>query len=84
SKTYLEVYLDGQKKTHGIIQAGTRERWEANEYIQIKVGNAGGMKAIINGREHVFGLPGQVANKVITWKKDAVDPNLYHIVVKDW
>ncbi len=84
SKTYLEVYLDGQKKTHGIIQAGTRERWEANEYIQIKVGNAGGMKAIINGKEHVFGLPGQVANKVITWKKDPADPNLYHIVVKDW
>lgn len=84
SKTYLEVYLDGQQKARGIIQAGTREVWEANEFVQIKVGNAGGLKAIINGQEFSFGLPGQVANKVITWKKDPADPNLYNIVVKDW
>jgi cytoskeleton protein RodZ len=84
SKTYLEVYLDGQKKTQGIIQAGTREEWEANEYIQIKVGNAGGMKAVINGQEYVFGLAGEVANKTISWKRDTEDPNLYHIAVTDW
>jgi len=84
SKTYLELYLDGQQKARGIIQAGTSERWEANEYIQLKVGNAGGMKAKINGKDYVFGLNGQVANKIITWTKDPVDPNVYHIVVKDW
>ncbi|MDA3899169.1 MAG: DUF4115 domain-containing protein [Spirochaetes bacterium] len=84
SKTYLEIYLDGNMKTRGIIQAGTSETWEANEYIQIKVGNAGGMKAKINGESHEFGLAGQVANKVITWKKDPNDPNLYNIIVNDW
>ncbi len=84
SKTYLELYLDGQQKARGIIQAGTSERWEANEYIQLKVGNAGGMKAKINGKDYVFGLNGQVANKIITWTKDPSDPNVYHIVVKDW
>lgn len=84
SKTYLELYLDGQQKARGIIQAGTSERWEANEYIQLKVGNAGGMKTKINGKDYVFGLNGQVANKIITWSKDPVDPNVYHIVVKDW
>ena len=83
-KTYLELYLDGMKKTRGIIPAGRKERWEAREYIQMKIGNAGGLKARINGKEYTFGLPGQVANKIITWKKDVQNPNVYHIDVKDW
>ncbi len=82
--TYIELYLDGMKKSKGIVFAGKKERWEATEYIQLKIGNAGGLKARINGKEYTFGLPGQVANKVITWKKDIKDPNVYHIVVKDW
>lgn len=84
NKTYLELYLDGVKKKSGIIQAGVKERWEATENIQFKIGNAGGLKATINGKGYNFGLPGQVANKVITWKKDVNNPNLYYIVVKDW
>ena len=83
-KTYLELYLDGVKKKAGIIPAGVKERWEASENIQFKIGNAGGLKAAINGKIFNFGLPGQVANKVITWKKDVNNPNVYHIVVKDW
>ncbi|PKL37908.1 MAG: hypothetical protein CVV44_12120 [Spirochaetae bacterium HGW-Spirochaetae-1] len=83
-KSFVEVYLDGNKKSQGFVTPGTRERYEASEFIQIKVGNAGGLKAIINGREYSFGKSGQVANKVITWKKDVANPNLYHIVIKDW
>ncbi|MFW5770718.1 MAG: helix-turn-helix domain-containing protein [Spirochaetota bacterium] len=83
-KTYLELYLDGNEKVKGIIPAGTRERWEASEYIQLKIGNAGGLKAKINGKPYTFGLPGQIANKVITWRKDPGNPNKYHIQVKDW
>ncbi len=83
-KTYLELYLDGNEKVKGIIPAGTHERWEASEYIQLKIGNAGGLKAKINGKPYTFGLPGQIANKVITWRKDPSNPNKYHIQVKDW
>ncbi len=83
-KTYLELYLDGNQKVKGIIPAGTHERWEASEYIQLKIGNAGGLKARINGKPYTFGLPGQIANKVITWRKDPSNPNKYHIQVKDW
>ncbi len=83
-KTYLELYLDGVQKKKGIIPSGIKERWEAAENIQFKIGNAGGLKAKINGKSYTFGLPGQVANKVITWKKDLKNPNLYHIVIKDW
>jgi transcriptional regulator with XRE-family HTH domain len=83
-KTYLEIYLDGSEKRRGMVPEGTRERWEAAEYIQLKIGNAGGLKARINGKDYTFGLPGQVANKVITWNKDINNPNVYKIVVKDW
>ncbi|MBN1498753.1 MAG: DUF4115 domain-containing protein [Spirochaetes bacterium] len=84
AKTYIEIYLDGQQKERGIIQAGTFEKWEANEFIQMKIGNAGGVNAKINGKEYKFGLQGQIANKVISWKKDPANPNIYNIVVKDW
>jgi transcriptional regulator with XRE-family HTH domain len=83
-KSFIELYLDGVRKVRGFIPQGQAERWEATEYIQIKIGNAGGIKARINGKDFSFGAAGQVANKVITWKKDVQNPNLYHIVVKDW
>ncbi len=83
-KSFVEIYLDGTRRLRGFVPEGSVERWEATEYIQIKVGNAGGLKARINGKPFVFGNPGQVANKVISWKKDVNNPNLYHIVVKDW
>ncbi len=82
-KSFLEVYLDGVQKYRGSVEPGYRDRWEACEFIQIKVGNAGGLKARINNRDYVFGKSGQVANKTISWKKDLSNPNLYHIVVKD-
>ncbi len=83
-KSFIEIYLDGVQKKRGFIAKDSRERWEANEYIQVKVGNAGGIRAIINGREYPFGMAGQVANKIITWKKDPNNPNVYEIVLKDW
>jgi len=83
-KSFIEIYLDGTRKQRGFMPAGTLEKWEASENIQVKIGNAGGIKATINGKEYVFGRAGQVANKTITWKKDVTNPNLYHIDVKDW
>ncbi|HOP63289.1 MAG TPA: DUF4115 domain-containing protein [Spirochaetota bacterium] len=83
-KSFIEIYLDGTRKQRGFMPAGTVERWEASENIQVKIGNAGGIKATINGKEYLFGRAGQVANKTITWKKDVTNPNLYHIDVKDW
>ncbi len=83
-KSFIEIYLDGNRKQRGFMPAGSVERWEASEYIQMKIGNAGGIKSTINGKEFTFGKPGQVANKIITWKKDVANPNLYHIDVKDW
>lgn len=83
-KSFIEVYLDGNLKIRGFMPAGSRERWEAVEYIQVKIGNAGGINTTINGKDYIFGKSGQVANKVIRWKRDLNNPNLYHIDVKDW
>jgi cytoskeletal protein RodZ len=84
NQSYLELYLDGTLKKKGRMSAGVKERWEATEIIQIKIGNAGGLKATINGKAYSFGLKGQVANKIITWQKDLKNPNMYLIIVKDW
>lgn len=83
-KSFIEIYLDGSLKKRGFILKGKRETWEAAEYIQLKMGNAGAIGIKVNGKEYTFGKTGQIANKVITWKKDARDPNLYHIVINDW
>lgn len=82
-KSFLEIYIDGSRKYRGFVEPGATQRFEANEFIQIKAGNAGGMNAKINGKKFVFGKSGQVVNKMVTWKKDVANPNLYHIVVKD-
>jgi len=83
-KSFIEIYLDGAKKQRGFMPAGSTQRWEATEYIQVKIGNAGGVKALINGKDYILGGQNQVANKVITWKKDTRNPNLYHIDVRNW
>ncbi|MCL1833098.1 MAG: DUF4115 domain-containing protein [Leptospirales bacterium] len=83
-KSFIEIYLDGNIKQKGFMPAGSREKWEASKNIQVKIGNAGGIKCKINEKEFVFGKPGQVANKLITWKRDVTNPNVYHIDVKDW
>ena len=82
-RSFLEIYIDGVQKFRKFVNPGSSQRWEGTEFIQIKVGNAGGMKAKINGHEYSFGKSGQVVNKMVTWRKDAFNPNLYHIVVKD-
>ena len=83
-KSFIEIYLDGNFKQRGFMPAGSREKWEASKNIQVKLGNAGGIKCKINEKEFVFGKSGQVANKLITWKRDVANPNVYHIDVKDW
>ena len=83
-RTYLELYLDGQQKMSAIVQTGRKERWEAANAIQVKIGNAGGVKVKINGKDFVFGSKGTVASKTVKWEKDPANPNKYTISVKDW
>ncbi len=71
-------------KRRGMIRPGVKERWQATSHVQVRIGNAGGVNIKINGKDYNWGGPGTVANKIITWKKDPRDPNVYHIVVKDW
>ena len=82
-RSYLELYLDANKRFGGYVGEGRREVWDANESIQLRLGNAGGVDIRVNGRAYNLGSPGQVVNKTITWRKDIENPNLYHIVVKD-
>jgi len=82
--TYLELYLDGQQRISGLVRQGRKERWEASNAIQVKIGNAGGVKVKINDKDFVFGGKGTVASKTIKWEKDPANPNKYTISIKDW
>jgi len=43
-KCFVELYLDGEHKPMRMFRTGEHVRWEASEFIQIRVGNAGAMK----------------------------------------
>ena len=83
-KTYIEIYVDGIQKLKGVMPEGMEERWEASWSIQVRIENAGGVKARINGRDHILGGPGQIVNKVIIWTKDQSTQDMYNLELKDW
>ncbi len=82
-KCFVELYLDGEHKPMRMFRQGEKVRWEATEFIQIRVGSAGAMKIKINDKNYTFGKNGEVKNKLIKWEKDPMNPNKYKIVVKD-
>lgn len=47
--TYLEVTVDGESVWIGILRAGERDAWQANEVIALRIGNAGGLQLLVNG-----------------------------------
>lgn len=47
--TYLEVTADGERVWVGILRAGERDAWQANEVLALRVGNAGGLRLLVNG-----------------------------------
>ncbi len=54
----LSRALPGRRReTPRIHSRRTHERWEATEFIQVKIGNAGGLKARINGKATISGSP---------------------------
>ncbi len=51
ARTWLEVTVDGEEAFRGLIEAGTKWSWFAEDSIAMHVGNAGGVLVTINGQE---------------------------------
>lgn len=59
-RTWLRVLVDGRLVEEGLFDAGKDFTWQG-EVVEIRTGNAGGMKLVINGEDlGVLGEPGEV------------------------
>ncbi len=61
--TYLEVRADGELLWIGILRTSETAEWSAQELMELRIGNAGGLRLLVNGRDvGVLGESGQVIN----------------------
>jgi cytoskeletal protein RodZ len=49
-RTWIEVWVDGSSQLQATLQAGSARSFTANQSIRMRVGNAGGVEATVNGQ----------------------------------
>lgn len=60
-KTWIQVKIDNKAAQEALLQPGEKREWEAEESIQVVVGNAGGVRMKWNGSAlNIPGRPGSV------------------------
>lgn len=70
-RSWIRVIADGQIVFEGFVYAGSTRRWRADKVLTIRVGNAGALTLLVDGRDlGVMGLPGEVVTR--TFRKDGV------------
>ena len=82
-ENFVEFYVDGRLQKKGLIPSGSHLYYEANESIQLKIGDAGAMKIKVNGKSQRFGKRGQQVNKIIRKVKDPVEQTRFTYTIKD-
>jgi cytoskeletal protein RodZ len=61
---WLRVIVDGKMVFEGTLQPGSIRTWTAQQFITVRLGNAGGVDVIFNGKnEGVAGRPGEVVDR---------------------
>lgn len=83
SNNFVEFYVDGKPRKKGMLSAGSILQYEANESIQMKIGDAGAVNLSINGEKYALGKKGQTIKKIIRKIKDPIEQTRYKIVIKD-
>lgn len=64
-ESWVQVLVDGAKTFEGILRPGDRKHWNGERQVAVRVGNAGGVEAIVNGESvGVLGQRGQVLDRV--------------------
>ncbi len=62
-ETWVRVVVDGSKTQHGLYGPGMNETWTADKSFSVRVGNAGGVQAYVDGQPlPSLGAPGEVVN----------------------
>lgn len=69
-RSWLRVVGDNQPVFEGFVSAGESRRWQSRTSMSIRVGNAGAVALVVNGRSiGVLGQPGEVVSRA--FQKDA-------------
>jgi len=72
-RTWLRVLVDGEVTFEGVLEAGSRRTWHGRESVALRCGNAGGVRATVNGEDlGLLGERGQVVEK--EWLAEGVTP----------
>lgn len=67
-ESWVQVLVDGAKVYEGIMRPGAEDNWSGERQVAVRVGNAGGVEAIVNGQSMgKMGDRGQVLDQV--WQK---------------
>ena len=65
-ESWVLAELDGEVSREVILRPGEKLTWKANEEFRLTLGNAGGIKAELNGKElPSFGRSGQVVKDIL-------------------
>jgi len=71
-ESWVQVLVDGAKTFEGILKPGDRKHWNGERQVAVRVGNAGGVEAIVNGESMgILGQRGQVLDRVYEKVEDA-------------
>lgn len=63
-RSWVRVEVDGREVFSGTLEPGTTNSWTARERILLRCGNAGAVRATLNGQSlGLLGQPGQVLDK---------------------
>jgi len=72
ARSWVAASADGSRVLYRMVEGGTTETLRAQRQITMRLGNAGAVKASVNGRPAaVLGRPGEVRTVVVTPEKIA-------------
>lgn len=64
--TWVVVQIDGGSPQEALLRPGEKARWKGQDQFVLTLGNAGGVKALLNGQpQKPFGPSGKVAHDVV-------------------
>jgi cytoskeletal protein RodZ len=83
STTYLGYTVDGGQKKESLVKNGDRIEFTARDQVSLMVSNAQGVTVEINKVPVVLGERGQIVAKSVRWYRDAVNKDLYYLILNN-
>ena len=65
-ETWLRIYIDDEKISQYLLRPGQTMTWQAKNQFKLRLGNAGGLKVVLDGRPlPPLGISGQVKEVIL-------------------